>query len=96
MRIVSGIIFTDLRTFIVVESRVRLNPEVGVVAASFRVSTMSVLLGIGSVDVWLNTNSSTACTFSSARVLEKALKAITIVLMKRTPYFSLYTLSHSF
>ncbi len=35
---------------------VRLKPDAGFVAASFRVSTMSALLGIGSVDVWLNTN----------------------------------------
>ncbi len=56
---------------------VRLKPDAGFVAASFRVSTMSALLGIGSLDVWLNTNSSSTCTFSPDRVLAKALKGIT-------------------
>ncbi len=61
-------------TVIEVASRVRLKLEVELAAASFRVSTMSVLLGIGSVDASLNTNSTSACTFESARVLETALE----------------------
>ncbi len=61
-------------TVIEVGSRVRLKLEVGSAAASFRVSTMSVLLGIGSVDASLNTNLTSACTFESARVLPSALE----------------------
>jgi len=61
-------------TVIEVGSRVRLKLEVGSAAASFRVSTMSVLLGIGSVDASLNTNSTSACTFESVRVLPTALE----------------------
>ncbi len=61
-------------TVIEVGSRVRLKFKVELAAASFRVSTMSVLLGIGSVDASLNTNSTSACTFDPARVLEKALE----------------------
>jgi len=57
--------------------------EVESAAASFRVSTMSVLLGIGSVDASLNTNSTSACTFDSARVLETALE-------RKGSFYSLY------
>ncbi len=61
-------------TVIEVASRVRLKFKVELAAASFRVSTISVLLGIGSDDASLNTNSTSACTFDPARVLEKALE----------------------
>lgn len=61
-------------TVIVAASRVRLKPAVELTAASFRVCTISVLLGIGSVDASLNTNSTSACTFDSARVLATALE----------------------